>query len=139
MILEQIIEIIAPENISDEIFDKLFNYPVKSCKDKFLISLSHKRLSEKQLLALCHTECAFECFFELATLYYEDCKYSYEVFSEFIFMFKNCRYSELFDDLLEELLSSGNPSNKEKYIFLQNEQVKHNKTGNGSISCLDNN
>lgn len=131
LILEQVIEFVNDSSITDEIFNKLFHFPLKTAREGFLISLSHKRLSEKQLLLLCYEECAFECYFELAILYYTDSKYSFEIFSKFILKFSISKYGELLEDMLRELINSYIPSDEKKHVFCK-QMFKTETQGNGS-------
>ncbi len=53
----------------------LEKYPNESVREEFEVSLAHKKLTEQQLLALCESRNTFECYFELAALYYENNEY----------------------------------------------------------------
>ena len=70
-ILQKIVDVID-NNLDEKIFDKLFKYPNKNIRDYFCMSLSHKMLNEMQLLRLCEPGITFECYFELAILYYRN-------------------------------------------------------------------
>lgn len=79
-ILEQIVDLADGAVITDEVFEKLFHWPDSEERVTLLISLCHKKLNEKQLIALCETQYSFECFYELAALYYTEAKFSTDLF-----------------------------------------------------------
>ncbi len=118
--LEQILEAASESSMTDMVLERILKFPVLEKRQIFLIALFHKKLTEKQLLLLCDTVCAFECFFELASLYYTDSKYSLNVFSDFLFKFSQCKFSEMLNDLIYELLNCYTPSSQEKKEFVVN-------------------
>ena len=103
-ILYPFVEYATGDVISDNIFDMLLSFENKE-RESFLVSLSHKKLSEKQLLYLCDIGYTFECYYDLAILYYTDKKYSCDDLKVIIMRFKNGKFSYLYDDLLLELSS----------------------------------
>lgn len=118
-ILEQILETASDSSITDIVFEKLMEFPIPDARCTLLIILSHKKLSEKQLLSLCDVGYAFECFFELAALYYTNSKFSSCVFENFLLKFSQCKFSEMFNDLVYELSNYYEASNMQKREILK--------------------
>lgn len=118
-ILEQILETVSDSSITDTVFERLMEFPISDARCTLLIILSHKKLSEKQLLSLCDVGCAFECFFELAALYYTNSKFSSRIFEDFLLKFLQCKFSEMFNDLIFELSNDFEASNMRKKEILK--------------------
>lgn len=118
-ILEQILETTSDSSITDTVFERLMEFPISDARCTLLIILSHKKLSEKQLLSLCDAGYAFECFFELAALYYTNSKFSFCVFENFLLKFSQCKFSEMFNDLIYELSNYYEASNMQKREILK--------------------
>lgn len=118
-ILEQILETTSDSSITDIVFESLMEFPISDARCTLLIILSHKKLSEKQLLSLCDAGYAFECFFELAALYYTNSKFSFCVFENFLLKFSQCKFSEMFNDLIYELSNYYEASNMQKREILK--------------------
>ncbi len=83
-----------------------------------MISLSHKRLTEAQLRTLCGEQTAFECFFELAMLYYAEKEHSLEKFAAFVDEFARGRFSYMLPELVSELTSGCTASSEDKHEYL---------------------
>ena len=113
-IVYSIIDTKLSENIPDDLFNYIVNYHDYETRLKLIISLSHKSLSEKQLIYLCNTENAFECFFELAALYYTDSSFPDSTLLYFLNNFKSTKYSEMYKELLLELHNRCLASDKRK-------------------------
>lgn len=118
-ILYEIIEIFVNDSMPDSVFNRILDFPNEKYRQQFLISLAHKQLNESRLLALCNTECAFECFFELAALYYTDSSFSQDIFKSFLQRFSQCGYFELLNDLLTELQNRYTASDNAKYEIVK--------------------
>ena len=119
-ILDVVIQTIdyATENdISDTIFNMIMTFPQKD-KDNLIIPLSHKSLSEKQLIILCNYGITFEPFYELAIKYYISDIYDIKQFVEFIANFKKGKYGYLYEDMMRELSCyKTNCLSKEMYLL----------------------
>lgn len=113
-IVYSIIDTKLSEHIPDDLFDRIVNFHDYETRLKLIISLSHKSLSEKQLIYLCNTEIAFECFFELAALYYTDSSFPDSTLLYFLNNFKSTKYSEMYKELLLELHNRYLASDKRK-------------------------
>lgn len=129
-ILEQILETTSDSSITDIVFERLMEFPISDERCTLLIILSHKKLSEKQLLSLCDAGCAFECFFELAALYYTNSKFSSCVFKDFLLKFLQGKFSEMFNDLIYELSNYYEASNMQKKEILKEYD---SSTGDGTV------
>lgn len=117
-LLEAIVEVVDAKSITNIIFQQLYHYPVNCARKSFWISLSHKKgMTESQLKDLCATNYTFECFFELAKLYYKNKGYSVETFSCFLDNFRKGLYSDMYDDMLQELKQT-KTKDKEKRVSL---------------------
>lgn len=127
-ILEQILETTSDSSITDTVSERLMEFPISDERCTLLIILSHKKLSEKQLLSLCDAGYAFECFFELAALYYTNSKFSFCVFENFLLKFSQCKFSEMFNDLIYELSNYYEASNMQKREILK-EYEKNTRDG----------
>ena len=112
-------ETTSDSSITDIVFERLMEFPISDERCTLLIILSHKKLSEKQLLSLCDAGCAFECFFELAALYYTNSKFSSCVFKDFLLKFLQGKFSEMFNDLIYELSNYCEASNMQKREILK--------------------
>lgn len=117
-ILDQIVDLADGAAITDVIFKKLFQWQNLKEKEALLISLCHKKLNEKQLIALCKTQCTFECFYELGALYYTEPTFSTDLFIQFVLNFKRCKYAEQYEDLICELRSCYDASEPAKYRWV---------------------
>lgn len=102
-IVYTIIDTKLSDNIPDDLFDRIVNFHDYETRLNLIISLSHKSLSEKQLIYLCNIGMTFECFFELATLYYTDMSFSDRTLLRFLKSFQLTKYSEMYKELLLEL------------------------------------
>ena len=101
--LTYIIDVVDGDCINDLTFEKILIYPQLCVREKMLISLAHKKLNENQLRSLCDVGIAFECYFELAILYYTEKRYKLETLKAFIQEFSKCKYSYMLDELIFEL------------------------------------
>ena len=99
----KIIDVVDGDCINDLTFEKILIYPQLCVREKMLISLAHKKLNENQLRSLCDVGIAFECYFELAILYYTEKRYKLETLKAFIQEFSKCKYSYMLDELIFEL------------------------------------
>ena len=70
------------------------------------------------MLYLCNYGRYFECYFELAILYYVSKDYSLEKLEAFIEEFSKCKFSYMLEELLNELLEYHQASHwlKKEYI-----------------------
>lgn len=102
-IVYTIIDTKLGDNIPDDLFDRIVNFHDYETRLNLIISLSHKSLSEKQLIYLCNIGMTFECFFELASLYYTDMSFSDRTLLRFLKSFQLTKYSEMYKELLLEL------------------------------------
>ena len=118
MFLTYIIELIEGCIIDDFMFDKIVFYPYNDIKEKMLISLAHKSLKENQLCRLCDLEISFECYFELAILYYTESEYQLETLKRFIGRVLESRYSYIIKELVMELKEHHVTSSKIKYEYI---------------------
>ena len=118
LLLVNIIDFIEESNINNQIFFQMVRHPNCQMRDALQISLAHKKLNEEQLRYLCNQEIAFECYFELAILYYIEKVYTIEILKTFIEEFKRCKYSYMMDDLIEELTKYYDASTVEKYEYI---------------------
>ena len=125
-LLSYIIEIINGDVIDDFVFEKIINHPNKHIKNRVLISLAHKKLKENQLRYLCNTGIAFECYFELAILYYTENKYSLKSLKDFIREFSKSKYSYMREELIFELANYYMASNSEKCEHIKDLMQKSN-------------
>lgn len=119
-ILPKIIDVTDGSNVNDEIFLKLLNYPYLDVRNEFLISLSHKELTEKQLISLCQLGVTFECYFELAILYYTCENFTINQLKKFLEEFKCCKYSDMYPEMISELECCYKASNEDKFYFIKN-------------------
>lgn len=74
-----IIDTIPESVIDDFVCEEILCYPDENMRVKMLVSIAHKSLSESQLQPLCNLGFSFECYFELAILYYVESKYPLQV------------------------------------------------------------
>lgn len=116
-----IFDAVDDSSITDNIIDKAFSIESENLKEQVLIILSHKHLSENQLIRLCETKLTFECYYELAALYYSNKQFSIQNLKDFLESFKKSPYSEQYNDLIAELLHRYHASNESKktYVFEQ--------------------
>lgn len=113
-----IVDAADAECITDRVFRTLTAFPKTSTREKIIISLSHKKLSEPQLLFLCNIGTEFECFFELAIIYYTEKFYSFDHMSAFFEKFKNGSFGYMYSELLTELLENYKASDEEKRMLV---------------------
>ena len=118
LFLTYIIEIIEGSFIDDFMFNKIIFYPYEDMKERMLISLAHKPLKENQLRCLCDLEISFECYFELAILYYTESGYSLETLKRFIGRILESRYAYIIKELVAELKEYHVASEKMKYEYI---------------------
>ena len=129
-VLFQTIDYANESDISDDIFNMIVSLPIEY-KDYLVVSLSHKSLSEQQLLFLCNYGLTFEPYYELAIKYYIDDFFAFDRLNRLLSKFKNGQYGYLYEDLLLEL-SSYKTSCRKKEKFLLNELIKAKNTGNNT-------
>ncbi len=132
--LTYLIEPVNGNDINDLIFEKILSHPDNDIKEKLLISLSHKKLKENHLRCLCNEGIVFECYFELAILYYTKGIYAMDIFTSFMKNFLECKYSYMAEELITELLSYYVASDREKYEYIVDLK---NQTGDGSNQSGD--
>ncbi len=114
----QLIDFAEAEEISDSIFNIIMTFPNKQRSD-LLIPLSHKTLSERQLIILCKNNENFEPFYELAILYYTDNKYVINDFKKVITKFKHGKFQDQYCSLLEELSMCKTDDNVKRELLLK--------------------
>lgn len=119
IIMPDVIELANASAFNEEVFDFVLHYPEKTLRDELLISLCHKKLKEDQLIVLCEQEISFECYFELAILYYSNTKYQIEDLMRVITTFHNSKYSYMKKELLMDIWSNyiASSPEKDKYII----------------------
>lgn len=126
-LLEAIVEVVDAKSITNAIFQQLYYYPVNCVRKNFWISLSHKKgMTESQLKDLCATNYTFECFFELAELYYKNKKYSVDTFSCFLDDFRMGLYAGMYADMLQELkqITTQNKAKRARLLLEISKQKK---------------
>lgn len=96
----------------------MLRHPNEDTRQQLIINLSHKRLTEVQLRILCDEQPAFECFFELAILYYAENEHSLENLAAFVDEFARSKYSYLLPELISELTADHTASSEDKYEYL---------------------
>lgn len=120
-LLVSIVDAADAECITDRVFEKLTAFPKMLMREKLIVSLCHKRLSETQLSFLCNIGTQFECFFELSIIYYTDSSYSLDHMAALFEAFKKCRFGYMYTELLTELLDCYKASADEKRLFALDE------------------
>lgn len=117
-LLVNLIDIIDEKVIDDVVFEKIIFFSNKEIRESLIVSLVHKKLTEQQMLYLCNYGRYFECYFELAILYYVSKDYSLEKLEAFIEEFSKCKFSYMLEELLNELLEYHQASHwlKKEYI-----------------------
>lgn len=120
-----IIDFVDEACITNSVFNKLCNFPCTDTKESFIISLSHKKLSESQLIYLCRIGITFECYFELACLYYTNKQYSIEKLSKFLHDFHEGSYGDMYAELINELYKCYNSSDKLKKEYISYQWYKY--------------
>ena len=123
-ILVSILDSVDAECITDFVFRKLIEYPESIIRQRLIVSLCHKKLSEKQLRLLCNIGTEFECFFELSIIYYTESNYSLEYFKDFLESFKKCSFGYMYTELLTETLDFNKASSEAKKVLILNELSK---------------
>ncbi len=113
------IDLVDGCDINDEIFVQLMQVPDTEAQAHYELSLAHKALSESQLHELCARGTWFECFFELAILYYTKA-YPLEKLQDFVEMFHKSKYAYLREELLGELKNCWEASSEEKRAYVEN-------------------
>lgn len=127
-LLEAIVEVVNAKSITNAIFQQLYHYPVNCVRKSFWISLSHKKgMTESQLKDLCTTNYTFECFFELAELYYKNKKYTVETFSCFLNDFRMGLYADMYTDMLQELKQSKTKNRAILLLEISKQKQEFNK------------
>lgn len=124
--LTYIIEIVEGNDIDDLIFEKILCYPYDDIRESLLISLAHKTLKENQLRRLCDEGISFECFYELAILYYTESKYTLEILESFIEKVFKSKYSYIVEEMVTELVDYYVASSKIKYDYILSVVNKYN-------------
>lgn len=125
-VLEAVVDHVNASCVTDKVFKKLINFQCRSIKKRMIVSLAHKTLSEPQLIDLCNIGTEFECFFELARLYYMSTKHSLGILVKFLENFcSNSQFSYMYQDLICEMymLKAGT---SEKSEWLEAEYLKAN-------------
>ena len=117
-LLVNLIDIIDEKVIDDVVFEKIIFFSNKEIRESLIVSLVHKKLTEQQMLYLCNYGRYFECYFELAILYYVSKDYSLEKLEAIIEEFSKCKFSYMLEELLNELLEYHQASHwlKKEYI-----------------------
>lgn len=124
VLLNAVVDVLDGKSVTDKAFYKLVSFPNNSVAESLKISLAHKTLSESQLLVLCSDESIFECFFELAILYYKSPNCDFEKFRNFLDTFSSGKFSYLYEELLLEL--SGVKTLDEKKLDWIVQQIQGN-------------
>lgn len=124
-LLISIVDVVDDSCINEQVFEMLIYFPDTDIRGILQVSLAHKKLTENQLVLLCQEETTFECFFELASLYYEDSIYDIEKLKAFIENFRKCKYSYMIENLLTELVDYYEASTIEKYKFIAGLLTEH--------------
>lgn len=117
-VLAELTDAVGAASVSDAAFDAMLRHPNEDTRQQLMISLSHKRLTEVQLRTLCDEQPAFECFFELAILYYAEKEHSLEKFAAFVDEFARSKYSYLLPELISELTADYTASSDDKHEYL---------------------
>lgn len=117
-VLAELTDAVGAASVSDAAFDAMLRHPNEDTRQQLMISLSHKRLTEVQLRTLCDEQPAFECFFELAILYYAEKEHSLEKFAAFLGEFVSSKYSYLLPELISELTADHTASSDDKHEYL---------------------
>lgn len=120
-LLVSIVDVADAESITDCVFGKLTAFPEVLTREKIIVSLCHKKLSETQLLFLCNIGTEFECFFELSIIYYTESSYSIDHMMAFFEAFKKSSFSYMYTELLMELLDCYKASDDEKRVLVLDE------------------
>lgn len=118
ILLTHIIELVDGKEIDDLIFRKMFFYPYEDIRQRLLISLAHKKLTENQLRQLCNEAISFECYYELAILYYTKIEYNQERLEKFVEEVAKSKYSYILEDMVKELVECHIASDKMKYEYI---------------------
>lgn len=118
VVLAEVMDAVGVASISDLVFDAIMRHPDENIRQLLLISLSHKSLRENQLRSLCDEQICFECFFELAILYYTRAEYPIDKFSTFVDEFAKSKYSYLLVELISELMDCYTASSDKKRNYL---------------------
>lgn len=118
VVLTEVMDAVGVASISDLVFDAIMRHPDENIRQLLLISLSHKSLRENQLRSLCDEQICFECFFELAILYYTRAEYPIDKFSTFVDEFAKSKYSYLLVELISELMDCYTASSDKKRNYL---------------------
>ena len=113
-----IIEIVKGNVIDDIIFEKIYCYPHKDIREQLLVSLAHKKLKENQLRRLCDEAISFECYYELAILYYTANIYAPEILECFIEEILKSKYAYIVEEVARELVDYHVASSKKKYEYI---------------------
>ncbi len=121
-----IFDAVTDSSITDNIIDKVFSIESEILKEQILIILSHKHLSENQLIKLCETKLTFECYYELASLYYSKKEFSVQILKDFLESFKKSLFSEQYNELIEELLYRYHASNESKKTYVSQQHKTNN-------------
>ncbi len=124
VLLTCIIDIIPETAVDDLVFEEILSYPDEDARLKMLVSLAHKRLSERQLQSLCRQGFSFECYFELAILYYVESKYPLQLLKDFVEdSFLHCSYSYMMEELVDELIRTHSASDEMKREYIEGIRV----------------
>lgn len=114
---------IAFLDLSDDssITADLFDY-ILACNDPYLcsrcvVSFSHKNLPVALLVRLCKTNMSFESYFELILKVYQDTSYSVEDLSQYLLMFYDSPYRNMWPELVREVLSNDASSTEKKQLI----------------------
>lgn len=117
-LLVPIIDVLDSSSITDIVFQKLVRFPESNIKKELIVCLCHKELKEQQLLKLCEIGTEFECFFELAFIYYKSNTYSLDKLKSFLEGFYISEFGYLYKELLQELIDCHQDveADKKKYV-----------------------
>lgn len=117
-VLAELTDAVVAASVSDAAFDAMLRHPNEDTRQQLIINLSHKRLTEVQLRILCDEQPAFECFFELAILYYAEKEHSLEKFAAIVHEFARSKHSYLLPELISELTADHTASSDDKHEYL---------------------
>ncbi|MHB1453660.1 MAG: hypothetical protein ACYCYM_06885 [Saccharofermentanales bacterium] len=118
VLLVSIVDSLDGENISNSVFELLYDYPVNGVKKELWTALCHKSLAENQLLKLCELDFTWECYYELAILYFVNARYTQQDIIDFIIKFSKSSFFYMHDDLVKELIYGYIPSSIDKKDYL---------------------
>ena len=103
IVFREVIDHIDATSINNNVFYKLVNIANPEVREAVIVSLCHKQLQENQLVYLCDVGTQFECFFELAILYYTKEEHAISLLEDVLSQMRNGPFGYMYTDLLQEL------------------------------------